>query len=397
MRGSFKIGKIAGIEIGIHYTWIFAFFLFAWIFAASTFPALFPRWSIAEYWISGVIVSILIFVSVLIHELCHSLVAISRGMKVTSIVFFIFGGVSNIEKEPESAWVEFIMSGAGPASSVVLGGVFYGLALLARYSGQVDTPLLGILALMAQINIILAIFNLVPGFPLDGGRVFRSIVWGITRSLHKATLIAGNVGRAFGWAMILFGIALFFNTSIWIFQGGIISGIWFVFIGWFLTSAADGAMREESLQTQLAGVHVKDVMNRYPECVSPNASVESIVHGSFIQRGIRALPVCTENGLQGIITLSDVKKLSQERWANTPVQEIMTRSPLESVNENDDLNGALRILASKGLNQIPVMGNGQLVGLLSRADVIRYLQTRQELGIRNNPNQKQNQNPRIET
>jgi Zn-dependent protease len=392
MRGSFRIGKIAGIEIGIHYTWIFAFILFAWIFAASTFPALFPNWTVTEYWISGVIVSFLIFVSVLIHELCHSLVAISRGMKVTSIVFFIFGGVSNIEKEPERAWVEFIMAGAGPASSVVLGGVFYGLALLVRGSGQTETTLLGILALMAQINIVLAIFNLVPGFPLDGGRVFRSIVWGITRSLHKATVIAGNVGRAFGWAMILFGIALFFSTTIWIFQGGIISGIWFVFIGWFLTSAADGAMREESLQTQLAGVHVKDVMNRYPECVSPNASVESIVHGSFIQRGLRALPVCTETGLQGIITLSDVKKLPQERWANTPVQEIMTRLPLESVNENDDLNGALRILASKGLNQIPVMANGQLVGLLSRADVIRYLQTRQELGIRDNPG-RNNQNP----
>jgi len=392
MRGSFRIGKIAGIEIGIHYTWIFAFILFAWIFAASTFPALFPNWTVTEYWISGVIVSFLIFVSVLIHELCHSLVAISRGMKVTSIVFFIFGGVSNIEKEPERAWVEFIMAGAGPASSVVLGGVFYGLALLVRGSGQTETTLLGILALMAQINIVLAIFNLVPGFPLDGGRVFRSIVWGITRSLHKATVIAGNVGRAFGWAMILFGIALFFSTTIWIFQGGIISGIWFVFIGWFLTSAADGAMREESLQTQLAGVHVKDVMNRYPECVSPNASVESIVHGSFIQRGLRALPVCTENGLQGIITLSDVKKLPQDRWANTPVQEIMTRLPLESVNDNDDLNGALRILASKGLNQIPVMANGQLVGLLSRADVIRYLQTRQELGIRDNPG-RNNQNP----
>jgi Zn-dependent protease/CBS domain-containing protein len=395
MRGSFRIGKIAGIEIGIHYTWIFAFILFAWIFAASTFPALFPNWTVSEYWIAGVIVSILIFVSVLIHELCHSLVAISRGMKVTSIVFFIFGGVSNIEKEPESAWVEFIMSGAGPASSVVLGGVFYGLALLIRGSGQADTILVGILALMAQINIVLAIFNLVPGFPLDGGRVFRSIVWGITKSLHKATVIAGNVGRAFGWAMILFGIALVFNTSIWLFQGGIISGIWFVFIGWFLTSAADGAMREESLQTQLAGVHVRDVMNRNPECVSPNASVEGIVHGSFIQRGLRALPVCSENGLQGIITLSDVKKLPQERWANTPVQEIMTRLPLESVNENDDLNGALRILASKGLNQIPVMANGQLAGLLSRADVIRYLQTRQELGIRSNPG-RNNPNPKTE-
>ena len=404
MRGSFRLGKIAGIEIGIHYTWIFAFILFAWIFAASTFPANFPGWATTTYWIAGIIISIGIFISVLLHELCHSLVALSRGLKVSSIVFFIFGGVSNIEKEPETAWVEFIMAGAGPASSVVLGIIFIAIAYALDLPGNVFadvfrvnstvTPLIAVIFYMGYINLVLAVFNIVPGFPLDGGRVFRSIIWGITRSLHKATVIAGNVGRAFGWAMILFGIALFFSPSIWLFQGGIISGIWFVFIGWFLTSAADGAMREESLQTQLAGVHVKDVMNRYPECVNPNASVENIVHGSFIQRGVRALPVCTENGLQGIITLSDVKKLPQERWANTPVQEIMTKSPLESVNETDDLNGALRILASKGLNQIPVMADGKLVGLLSRADVIRYLQTRQELGIRNNPDQK-NQNPKI--
>jgi Zn-dependent protease len=382
MQGSFKIGKIAGIEIGIHYTWIFALVLFTWIFAQNTFPKLYSGWSVPTYWTTGVIVSLLLFVSVLIHELCHSLVAIRRGLKVSSIVFFIFGGVSNIESEPPSAWLEFIMSGAGPASSVVLGGIFYGLALSVDSSGQQGTPLSAILHYMGYINILLAIFNIIPGFPLDGGRVFRSIVWGITKSLHKATVIAGNVGRVFGWAMILYGITNFFDISIGGIQGNFINGIWFIFIGWFLTSAADNAMREQSLQEHLAGVRVKDVMDRYPECVSPNASVESIVHGSFIQRGARALPVCTESRLLGIVTLSDVKKLPQDRWTNTPVQEIMTNAPLESINQDDDLSNAFRILASKGLNQIPVMGDGRLVGLLSRADVIRYLQTRQELGIK---------------
>ena len=382
MRGSFRIGRIYGIEIGIHYTWIFAFILFAWLFAQLTFPALFPEWSTSTYWIAGVVTSILIFVSVLIHELCHSLVAISRGMKVSSIVFFIFGGVSNIEKEPERPWVEFIMSGAGPASSLVLGGLFFLGAYLVGSSGAVNSLLYGIFIVMANINIVLAVFNLIPGFPLDGGRVLRSIIWAITGSLHKATVVAGNIGRAFGWAMILFGIALIFGVQVWIFQGGLFNGIWLIFIGWFLTSAADGAISEESLQHQLAGVRVKDVMDRYPECVSPSAPVSSVVHDSFIQRGRRALPICNERGLLGIVTLADVKKLPQDRWENTPVQEIMTRSPLESVNQDDDLNNALRILAQYGLNQIPVIGDGHLVGLLSRADVIRYLQTRQELGIK---------------
>jgi Zn-dependent protease/CBS domain-containing protein len=392
MRGSFKIGRVAGIEIGINYTWIFAFILFAWIFAQGTFPTAFPTWTTTNYWIAGIIVSILIFVSVLIHELCHSLVALSRGMKVTSIVFFIFGGVSNIEKEPETAWVEFIMSAAGPASSLVLGGVFYGLAYFTYSSGQNNTSLFGVLYYMAYVNVLLAIFNIIPGFPLDGGRVFRSVIWGITKSLHTATVIAGNVGRAFGWAMILFGIFLLFegNNTVWIFQGGILNGIWFIFIGWFLTSAADSAIREQSLQEHLAGVRVRDVMERSPECISPAASVESVVHESFIQRGRRALPVCNEGGLLGIVTLVDVKRLPQEEWANTPVQAIMTRVPLEAVDQDDDLNNALKTLAQKDLNQIPVMGAGKLVGLLSRADVIRYLQTRKELGIKPRQNQIQN-------
>ncbi len=393
MRGSFNIGKIAGIEIGIHYTWIFAFFLFAWIFAISFFQPLFPN-SPQTYWTAGAIVSVMIFVSVLVHELCHSLVALSRGLKVSSIVFFIFGGVSNIEKEPETAWVEFIMSAAGPASSLVIGFLFLGLSYILFLPGTLFTfgfppslnpqvsPVIATLFLIGWVNVLLGVFNIIPGFPLDGGRVFRSIIWGATKSLHTATVIAGNVGRFFGWAFILLGIANIFGLNVWIFQGGLFGGIWLIFIGWFLTSAADSAIREQSLQEHLAGVHVRDVMNRYPECVSPATPVETVVHGSFIQRGVKALPVCNDTGLLGIVTLADVKRIPQDQWANTPVQEIMTRSPLESVNENDDLNGALRILAQNGLNQIPVMGDGHLVGLLSRADVIRYLQTRQELGIK---------------
>jgi CBS domain-containing protein len=206
--------------------------------------------------------------------------------------------------------------------------------------------------------------------------------------LRTATLVAGNIGRAFGWALIALGILLIFGANIWIFQGGILNGIWFIFIGWFLTSAADSAMRELTLQQALAGVHVKDVMDPTPECVNPAAPVESIVHDSFIQRGRRALPICNESGLLGIVTLADVKRLPQDRWANTPVQEIMTRSPLESVDQKDDLNAALKLMGQKGLNQIPVMGDGHLVGLLSRSDVIRYLQTQQELGIKPKQNLK---------
>jgi Zn-dependent protease/CBS domain-containing protein len=382
MRGSFKLGSIAGIEIGIHYTWIFAFLLFAWIFADGTFPQQFPHWSTSTYWLAGVIASVMIFISVLIHEMCHSLVARSRGLKVNSIVLFIFGGVSNIETEPASSGVEFIMAAAGPFSSLVLGGIFAGIAAALKSGGYAGNPAFGVIDELKTINIYLAIFNIIPGFPLDGGRVLRSILWGATKSLQRATIIAGNVGRVIGWAIILMGIAAIFGYGVWIFTG-FINGIWLIFIGWFLTSAADNAMREQSLQQQLAGVRVRDVMDRNPECVSPAVPVSSIVHDSFIQRGRRALPVCTENGMVGIVTLVDVKRLPQDRWSNTPVQEVMTRLPqITMVKEDDDLNGALKTLAQNGLNQIPVISEGKLVGLLSRADVIRYLQTRQELGIK---------------
>jgi Zn-dependent protease len=389
MRGSFKIGHIAGIEIGIHYTWIFALIFFSWIFAEGTFPELFPGWTTAAYWTSGIILAVLLFISVLIHELCHSLVAKNRGMKVNSIVLFIFGGVSNIDSEPGKAWVEFIMAGAGPLSSLILGGILYGVYFALTASGQQNTPIEVVVDYLANINIILAIFNIIPAFPLDGGRVLRAVIWGATRNLRKATMIAGNIGRFFGWLVILFGIAQFFGINIGGMQGNILNGIWLIFIGWFLVSAADHSMRELTMQQQLAGIRVKDVMDRSPECASPAISVESVVQEAFIQRGRRALPVCNESGLLGIVTLADVKRVPQERWPNTPVQEIMTRSPLLSVKEDDDLNDALKVLAQNGLNQIPVIGNGHLVGLLSRADVLRYLQTRQELGIKNDlTNQK---------
>jgi len=382
VRGSLTLGKIAGIEIGIHYTWIFAFILFSWLFAQGTFPVAFPGWGTATYWIAGIIVAIMLFVSVLIHEICHSLVAISRGLKVKSIVLFIFGGVSNIETEPQSAWVEFIMAGVGPASSLVLGGILLGLSFAAGTPGQSASPIEGVLFYLGYINISLGVFNIIPGFPLDGGRVFRSIIWGITKNLHRATTVAGNVGRFFGWAMILYGITNFFGITIGGLQANFLNGIWLVFIGWFLISAADSAMREETLQQHLAGVRVKDVMDHSPECASPNASVQDVVHNAFIQRGRRALPICNESGLLGIVTLADVKRLPQDRWANTPVQAVMTSKPLETVDQDDDMNGALRTLAGKDLNQIPVMGGGKLVGLLSRSDVIRYMQARQELGIK---------------
>lgn len=370
MKGSIRLARIAGIDIGVHYTWILAFILFAWILSSGLFPQLYPGWSQTTYWILGVIASLLLFVCVLIHEMAHSLVAQSKGMRVQSITLFIFGGVSNIESEPQKAGTEFVMAIAGPASSLVLAAIFFGI----WYSiSPKNAPPAAILYYLWYINLLLAIFNIIPGFPLDGGRVLRSIIWGATGSLTKATNIAATIGRLFGWLLIAYGVYLLLS-------GNFLNGLWIAFIGWFLSSAADSSRREVTLQEHLSGVKVKDVMDPIPECLNTGITVDTLVRENFIQRGRRAVPVCYDGKLKGIVTLTDVKKLPHEQWSTTPAESIMTREPLYTVSVNDDLNAALKLLAQHGLNQVPVLSDGILVGLLSRADVIRYLQVSQELG-----------------
>jgi len=371
MRGSFRLGRIAGIEIGVHYTWLLAFILIAWSLAQGYFPQSYPGWDTTTYWTTGVIAALLLFGSVLAHEMAHSLVATARGLRVRSITLFIFGGVSNIEGEPERPQVEFVMAIVGPLTSLVLAGIFWGIQQAVDDRGS---PLAAILGYLALINAILAVFNLIPGFPLDGGRVLCSIIWRVTGSLAKATNIAATVGRVFGWIFITYGVFQLFS-------GNFLGGLWIAFIGWFLSSAADASRREVTLQEQLSGIRVGDIMDTMPECINAHTTVRELVWQNFIQHGRRAVPICYDDKLYGIVTLTDVKRLPQERWAETPVEAIMTRSPLYTVMRDDDLNAALKLLAQHGLNQVPVLSEGRLVGLLSRADIIRYLQISQELGI----------------
>lgn len=373
MKSSFKLGRIAGIEIGIHYTWIFAFLLITWSLAQGFFPQAYPGWDVTTYWTTGVAASLLLFGSVLLHELAHSLVAKSRGMKVGSITLFIFGGVSNLESEPEKPRIEFTMAIVGPLTSLVLAGVFYLIYLGVRTG---DTPVEAVLFYLALINGILGVFNLIPGFPLDGGRVLRSIIWGATKSLSRATNVAALVGRYFGWAFIAFGVFL-------LLQGNFLGGLWIAFIGWFLSSAADASRREVTMREHLAGVRVQDVMDPNPVTVSPNISIEDLISRIFVQKGCRAVPVEVDGRLRGVATLDDVKKLERERWRNTPVSEIMTREPLYSVKPDDELSYAMQLLAQHGFNQLPVVRDGDKVaGMVCRADIIRHLQVSQELGLK---------------
>lgn len=383
MRSSIRLFRVAGIQIGIHFTWLIALALITWSLAANLFPVTMVGLSTLTYWVMGLVAALLLFVSVLLHELAHSLVARGHGMKVDSITLFILGGVSNLSEEPKDPGIEFQMSIAGPLSSLIIGIICWAavsliqmkiVALNAIYNvGSLNTPLETILGYLAFINVLLAAFNLIPGFPLDGGRVLRSIIWGSTRNLRKATNIASSIGQVFGWAMIGAGVYLVFLP------GGFISGIWIAFIGWFLTSAAESSRQEVALHEKLAGIKVKQVMNPDQRTISPQTTVQELVESIFRKQYGRAVPVCDGGNLVGIVTIADVKGLPSDRWPQTSVAGIMTKTPLYTVKPDDDLNVALTLIAGKDVNQVLVITEGQCAGTVSRADIISYLQLKADL------------------
>lgn len=384
MKGSFRLGRIAGIEIGIHYSWLLIFILVATTLALGFFYESVRNESAGVYWMAGIVAALALFGSVLLHELAHSLVAQARGIPVRSITLFIFGGVSNLEQEAEKPGAEFAMAIVGPLTSILLAFAFLALYRVAQ-GGPIGNPIsfpartypnvvAATLHYLAFINGMLAAFNILPGFPLDGGRVLRSTIWAASGNLVRATNIAATVGRLFGWSLIALGIY-------WIFVGNPIGGIWVGFIGWFLSSAADTSRRDVSLREQLTGAKVKDAMIQYQDSVSPRTTVDELVRGILSKRFHRAVPVCDGDTTVGIVSMSDIKGVPQDKWPTTLVETIMTKGPLYSVEPEDDLNAAMKLIAQHDLNQVLVMSRGQCAGLLSRAEIIRYLQLAQELGI----------------
>jgi Zn-dependent protease/CBS domain-containing protein len=370
MKGSLRIARIAGIDIGIHYSWILIFIVITWSLAEGYFPVEFPGWGVLTYWLTAGLAAILLFVSVLLHELAHSLVAKSRGMPVKNITLFLLGGVSNLESEPEKPGIEFVVAIVGPLASVALAAIFWGASLFIFTTSE---PAKATLNYLVTVNILLAAFNILPGFPLDGGRVLRSLIWGTTNDLRKATNIATMVGQVFGWLMIAAGILLALT-------GNLMNGIWLAFIGWFLNGAAEASRRELELRTLWLNVKVASVMNDRPETIEPNSPVEKLVNEVYIRRGLRSTPVVEDGRLLGMITLSDIKKIAAEAWHSTPVSSIMTRQPLKTVTPDDSMSTAVQLMAENNLDQLPVVSGDRIVGLLGRADIIRYVQVHHELG-----------------
>lgn len=373
MESSFTIARIRGIPIGVHYTWSIAVLMITWSLAAGYFPYSYPGWSGPVYWVVGALAALLLFLSVLLHELCHSFVAQARGLTVHSITLFIFGGVSNIARESDDPQDEFLIAVVGPISSLALAGVFW---LVDQAVPDQTGPASAIADYLALVNLMLAVFNILPGFPLDGGRVLRAILWGTTGSMVRGTNIASVVGQILAFLFIGYGFLL-------ILDGDLLTGVWIGFIGWFLNSAAETTRRQVQLQERFRGIRVASVMTPDPPVVTPALSVRELVDGYILQRGLRALPVAVDGRIVGLVTLTDVKKLPEPEWSRNSVGAIMTHPPLKTIGPNATVTRALELLVEQDVNQLVVVDDdGTLLGTVSRGDVMRFLQLRGELGLR---------------
>jgi Zn-dependent protease/predicted transcriptional regulator len=386
MSGGLKVARLFGINIFIDWSWIFIFMLVTWNLAFLVFPQVQPEWGLGLTVGLSLLASVLFFGSVLAHEMAHSLVAKARGLPVRRITLFIFGGAADIGREPRSPGDEFLIAVVGPITSVVLGIVFLvlgifllnGSALVGEELTQTLAaigPFATMLLWLGPINILLGVFNMVPGFPLDGGRILRSILWKITNNMLRATRLATFVGQLIAWIFIGTGVAMVLGIRIPIFGTGILPGMWLAFIGWFLNNAASASYQQTVVQDLLEGVPVERLMRSDLTTVEPYTSVSQLVYDNIMGTEDKAYPVLYDERLVGVVYLSDVKKVSREDWETTLVRDIMTPADqVAVVGPREEASEALVKLSRRNVEQLPVVHGNQFVGMLRQRDVIRWLQ-----------------------
>jgi len=376
MKNAFNLGKLFGIQFRLHYTWFIIFILITVSLSWQIFPISYPDWPLALHWAMGIITSLLFFASILAHELAHSLVGRANNIPIKSITLFIFGGVAQMTREARSAGAELKMAAAGPACSLVIAGLFYAVSFFTQ---NTIVPVAAMAFQLAYINAALAVFNLIPGFPLDGGRVFRSILWKITGNYKRSTRIATRLGQGTGYLFILGGILIVFLQP---FGLGWFSGLWLVFIGWFLGNAASTSYRQAQWRGALQGFTASQVMTTDYPVVPLSITVSQLVQGYIFRNGRGYFLVTDEGEVRGILTLHNIKAVSQLNWGVTQVKEIMTPvDKLKIAYPDQDALSILEQMDENNINQMPVVSEGRVVGLITRDNLIRLLRTRSELGI----------------
>jgi len=375
--GSIRVARIFGIEINIHFSWIVIFFFLVTNLSESFYPDQFPQWSRQKTFVVSAVSALLFFASVVAHELAHSLVARRFQMTVSSITLFMLGGVASLTREPPSAKAELFMAAAGPLTSIVIGvaGVIIAFAADAAASSVPSATWLQVVSAVAgyvgPINMVVAVFNLVPGFPLDGGRVLRAAIWGITKDRLRATRIAARGGQVFAGILVSVGVAFVFGIG---FPQNELQGILYGFIGYFVWNAASSSLQQERLASVVGGAKVGPLMTADFRSTPPGVMVGQIIRDFVLPMNLRAIPVVSGDRLVGLITIADLRKVEQDRWATTPVEQVMTpASELATVSPDDPLGTALERFGGAEVPLLPVVKDGRLVAVLYREAVIGYV------------------------
>ncbi len=371
MGGKVRLGRILGIPVGLHWTWFLIFGLVSWSLALGYFPTEYPNLSAAAYWALGAVTSLLFFGSVLLHELGHSVVALRHQIPVRDVTLFIFGGVAQIEQEPQTPGAEFRIAIAGPLTSLGLAGVFGGLWWLDRMIPYLAAPSIWLM----RINLILAAFNLIPGFPLDGGRVLRAAAWKLSGNFYRATQIAAASGQIVAFGFI--GLGIFTMVG-----GNFFNGLWLAAIGWFLQNAAAASHAQVNLQQLLRGVTAAQVMTRECTRIPRQTTLQQLVEEQVLTGGRRCFFVAEDERLLGLLTLTDVARVPRAGWVETTAGQVMV--PWERtirVQPGTMLLAALKAMDDANVNQVPVVEGERMVGMLSREQVLHYIRTRAELGM----------------
>lgn len=369
MRGAIRLGRILGVPIGANYTWFIALWVLTWSLARAYYPQVFPGFPDATYWAMGLASAFLLFGSVVVHELGHAVAARRYGIRTRGIILFLFGGVAQIAKDPPTPKSDLVVAAAGPLTSFLLAGLF-------RFIQEVTggSALGVIIAYLAWINAGLAVFNLIPGYPLDGGRMLRALLWWGTGSMERATRIAAVAGRIAAVSFIAVGAIMAFTRSV-------TGGLWLVLIGWFMDTAAQASYQQVVLREALGGVRVGDIMTRQLHTVDPNLSLDQVVADHFLPFKHGGFPVVWGDRLLGLITLHDIKEVPKERRASTTVREVMTPlARLRVVKPSTSAYDAFVRMAEGGIGRLPVIDDdGNLVGILTRSDLLHVLRIRVEL------------------
>ena len=370
VRNTLPLFRVRGIAVGVHVSWLVVFALVTWSLAMGFLPEAILGIAPVEAWLIGGVSAILLFASVLLHELAHSFVALSRGLPVHSITLFLFGGVSNLSGESNEPRTEFLVAVVGPLTSFAIAAAAFLLALIPL------DPRVGVVAsYLVIVNLLLGAFNLIPGFPLDGGRVFRAIVWKATGSIRRATQVAASLGQLVGFAFIAWGVLS-------VVDGDLLGGLWTAAIGLFLQNAAASSVQHLALEQRLAALRVRDAFTADATAASSGLNLNDLIEEHVLRRKRRAVQVVDGGRLVGIVTVGDLQKLALERRSSATAAEVMTPADrLVTIAPAATLQQAADTLSQHEFDQLPVVDDGRVLGVITRADIMREFQIRDALDI----------------